>query len=140
MSLFKKKADKQPKKVADKSDKEKTTKEMYKETEKKSQKKGSTIDLNSRAYRVLIKPIVTEKASDLGVNDKYVFMVDRSANKIEVAKAITKVYGIKPEKVNLLNFKGKKVRRGRTEGKRKDWKKAVVTLPKGKTINVYEGV
>ncbi len=95
---------------------------------------------HGQAYRVLIKPLITEKGGNLGVQGKYLFQVSDNANKIEVAQAIREVYGIKPVKVNLFNVKGKRVRFGRIFGKRKDWKKAVVTLPKGKSINVYEGV
>lgn len=95
---------------------------------------------NSRAFRVLVKPLVTEKASHLGVENKYVFSVEIAANKIEIAKAIEEVYGIKPVAVNVIRVDGKKTRHGRMQGKRKDWKKAIVTMPAGKTIKVYEGV
>jgi len=93
-----------------------------------------------RAYRVLLKPLITEKAADLGAENKYVFAVASDANKIEITKAIDEVYGVKPVRVNIIKNQGKKVRYGRTFGKRKDWKKAIITLPKGKTIKVYEGV
>lgn len=92
------------------------------------------------AYRVLVKPLVTEKAANLGALNKYVFAVAPRANKIEIAKAINEVYGIKPESINIIKVKGKNVRQGRRTGKRKDWKKAVITLPQGKSINIYEGV
>lgn len=92
------------------------------------------------AHRILIKPLITEKASVGGSLNKYFFAVSLSANKIEIAKAVNEVYGIKPVNVNIINVKGKEVRYGRQFGKRKDWKKAVVTLPAGKTINLYEGV
>ena len=92
------------------------------------------------AYKVLLKPLVTEKASVLGVENKYFFAVDVKANKIEIAKAINEVYGIKPLAVNIINFQGKKVRHGKTLGKRKSWKKAIITLPAGKSIQIYEGV
>ena len=95
---------------------------------------------NGRAFSVLIKPLVTEKASILGEQNKYVFNVAISANKIEVAKAVYEVYGITPSAVNMVRVGGKKTRTGRIAGKRKDWKKAIVTLPKGKTIKIYEGV
>ena len=62
------------------------------------------------------------------------------SNKIEIAKAVEEIYGIKPTAVNVIKTDGKKVRRGKYTGTRKDWKKAMVTLPKGKTINIYEGV
>lgn len=120
----KEKADK-PKKVTD--DK------SGKKDEVKTKKYG-------HAYRVLIKPLVTEKVSTLGAENKYVFQVAKNVNKIEAAKAITEVYGIKPISVNIINIRGKKVRYGRKTGKRKNWKKAIITLPKGKSINVYEGV
>ena len=95
---------------------------------------------HSQAYRVLVKPIITEKGTGLASIAKYVFAVELSANKIEVAKAIEELYGVSPEKVNIIRMEGKTKVRGRVTGKRKDWKKAVITLPAGKTINVYEGV
>lgn len=104
--------------------------------EKEKEKKVSS----KSAYKILIKPIVTEKAANLSAENKYVFEVAKNANKIEVAKAVLEVYGIKPVNVNVMNFKGKKISRGRFFGKRKDWRKAVVSLEKGKTINVYEGI
>jgi large subunit ribosomal protein L23 len=94
----------------------------------------------SAAYRVLIRPLLTEKGSHLGIENKYLFEVDYNTNKIEVAKAIETVYGVKPTKVNIIKLAGKVMRRGRTEGRRKNWKKAIVTLPKGKTIQIYEGI
>ncbi|MFH0950919.1 MAG: 50S ribosomal protein L23 [bacterium] len=93
-----------------------------------------------QAYRILVKPLVTEKVSDLSGLRKYVFAVAIKANKIEVAKAIMETYGVKPSKVNIMKVEGKRVRRGRISGQRKNWKKAIVTLPKGQSINVYEGV
>jgi large subunit ribosomal protein L23 len=94
----------------------------------------------SLAYRILTKPLVTEKATTLGGQNKYVFVVDINANKIEVAKAIFEVYGVKPSQVNIIKMKGKQVARGRVAGRRKNFKKAIVTLKKGETIKVYEGV
>ncbi|MEA1962937.1 MAG: 50S ribosomal protein L23 [Patescibacteria group bacterium] len=93
-----------------------------------------------RAYRVLSKPLITEKAGDLGALGKYFFVVENSANKIEISKAVLEVYWVKPVKVNVVSMPGKKTRSGKIRGKRKDWKKAIVTLPKGKSINFYEGV
>ncbi|MCD4761725.1 50S ribosomal protein L23 [bacterium] len=96
--------------------------------------------LPGQAYKILVKPLITEKAANLGSENKYVFEVSVSTNKIEIAKAINEVYGVKPVSVNIVNVGGKKVRYGRHFGKRKDTKKAIITLPKGKTINIYEGV
>ncbi|MFA5000156.1 MAG: 50S ribosomal protein L23 [Patescibacteria group bacterium] len=95
---------------------------------------------NKSAYRILAKPLITEKATDLSAENKYVFMVAAGANKIEIAKAIHSVYGIKPIKVNLINIPGKRVSRGRISGQRKDRRKAVITLAKGESIKIYEGV
>ena len=92
------------------------------------------------AYKIIMKPLVTEKVSDLGALNKYAFAVAKNANKIEVAKAIKEIYGIKPVGVNVIRMSGKKARYGRITGKRKDWKKAIITLPKGQTIKIYEGV
>jgi len=141
MALFDKKQDTKEVKKTTSKPKAKTevaTKDLYAaETEKSSagNKKSSAM-----AYKVLVKPLVTEKATDLGNLNKYIFMVDCDANKVEVAKAITAIYGIKPLSVNIINNKGKKITRGRIAGKRKDWRKAIVTLPKGKSISIYEGV
>ena len=63
-----------------------------------------------------------------------------AANKIMIARSIEQVYGVKPVKVNIIRLKGKIVSSRRLRGKRKDWKKAIITLPAGKNINIYEGV
>jgi len=106
---------------------------------KSEAKKGSVI-VSSAAYRVLLRPLLTEKGSHLGVENKYLFEVGYDTNKIEVAKAIEATYGVKPTKVNIIKLAGKVVRRGRSVGRRKNWKKAIITLPKGKTIQIYEGI
>lgn len=103
-------------------------------------KSGQTVKINGRAFKILDKPLVTEKVSNLGALNKYVFAVAKSANKIEVAKAVEQVYGVKPLAVNIINMEGKKARYGRIGGRRKDWKKAIITLPEGQAIKVYEGV
>ncbi|PLX27530.1 50S ribosomal protein L23 [Candidatus Parcubacteria bacterium] len=115
------------------------TKDLYKD-DKKVIKKGEKNSSKTKAYKVLVKPLITEKAASLSAEHKYVFAVSKKANKIEIAESVLEVYGIRPVAVNIVTVLGKKVRYGRTMGKRKDWKKAVVTLPKGKTINIYEGV
>jgi len=92
------------------------------------------------AYRILVKPVITEKAAILGHQNQYVFAVTAAANKIEIAKAVNEVYGIKPVDVNIVKMRGKKVRSGKVRGARKSWKKAIITLPAGKTIKIYEGV
>jgi len=89
---------------------------------------------------VIVKPLISEKAAILAGENQYVFVVRKSANRLEVRSAIQKMYGVSPTSINISNVRGKIVKRGRTTGKRSNWKKAIVTLPKGQTINVYEGV
>lgn len=132
--------------VAVKTKEEKTDvsmKDLYAEEGVKKSTKSKKLASNSRydgAFRVLVKPLVTEKATDLSTHNQYVFVVSDKANKIEVAKAINIVYGIKPVSVNIISMKGKVVARGKIKGQRKDWKKAIVTLKKGESIKIYEGV
>jgi large subunit ribosomal protein L23 len=142
---IKKEADKPVVKKEVKPKAEKKEKEVVK-TEKQpksSEAKDTKKEIKGKskeAYRVLVKPLVTEKAADLGVLNKYAFVIDRSMNKIEVKKAIRAVYNVNPVSVRMINVEGKRVRQGRTEGKKKDWKKAIVTLREGEKIEVYEGV
>jgi large subunit ribosomal protein L23 len=142
MAIFKKKATKKEEKTENKvEEKKESMKSLYeKEQLKKSVKTKKSDSRYTGAYRVLIKPLVTEKATALGVNNKYVFIVNIKTNKLEVAKAIYAVYGVKPVAVNIVKMKGKAVTRGRIKGKRKDFKKAIVTLAKDQQIQVYEGV
>jgi large subunit ribosomal protein L23 len=96
--------------------------------------------VDSEAYRVLEAPHITEKATFLGANNQYVFEVPVVATKSEVAKKIKNVYGVTPEKVNMIRVRGKKVRSGRRLGVRKSFKKAIVTLAPKDKIEIYEGV
>ena len=110
-------------------------------TDKKEKKKSDVIrGKTAQAYKVLVKPLVTEKASNLGVLNKYVFEIATNMNKIEVKKAIRTIYNVEPVKINIAKFKGKNVRYGRVKGKTKSWKKAIITLKPGDKIEVYEGV
>lgn len=86
--------------------------------------------------RVLVRPLVTEKATVTGT---YCFEVALTANKSEVYKAVQKMYGVTPLSVRIMNVKGKTVRWQQTNGQRKAWKKAIVRLKAGETINVYQG-
>ena len=92
------------------------------------------------AHRVLVRPLITEKAANFGILNKYAFVVTGNSNKLEVAKAVQAVYGVKPTTVNIICVKGKAVARGKVKGRRSDIKKAIVTLKKGETIKIYEGV
>ncbi|KKQ56921.1 MAG: 50S ribosomal protein L23 [Parcubacteria group bacterium GW2011_GWA2_38_13] len=95
---------------------------------------------NLGAYKNVIRPLVTEKSATMASVDKYVFVVKNYMNKIEVRKAIKDMYGVLPVRVNMVFVSGKNVRHGRSSGKTKDWKKAIVSLKKGDKIEVYEGV
>ena len=122
----------------------KSMKDLYGATEagvaKLVVKPGEKISVHGDAYKIIMKPLVTEKVSGLGALNKYVFAVAKNTNKIEIAKAIKEIYGLKPVSVNVIRLSGKKARYGRISGRRKDWKKAIITLPKGQTIKIYEGV
>ena len=131
----KKKEEKIPKKAVEKE------KPKAKVLSRKKEKKGKLeAKIESKAYRVLIRPLISEKATTLGTQNKYVFMVARNATKIDIKRAIEDVYGIRPISVRTINILGKQRRYGRTVGKTRSYKKAIVTLPPGKTIQIYEGV
>lgn len=112
-------------------------KSVSQKTKKEIKKSGSG---SHESYGVLVKPLITEKASDLTQFNKYVFAVSSKANKIQIARAIETRYGVKPIKVNVLNNIGRQVRYGRVTGRTKGWRKAIVTLPEGKSIQIQEGV
>ena len=112
-------------------------KESAKQPKKKVKQK---LEDTGEAHRVLIRPLITEKGSSLGVYNQYVFEVAPKTNKIEVRKAIRKVYGVDPIKVNVINVRGRAVRYGRTEGMTKKWKKAIITLGAGQKIEIQEGL
>jgi large subunit ribosomal protein L23 len=103
-------------------------------------KQAAVVSKVNDSYRVLVKPLITEKATNLVGENKYVFVVSQNANKIEIAKAIKATYGVSPVQVNVVNVSGKKVSRGRISGQRNDWRKAIITLAKGEAIKIYEGV
>lgn len=115
--------------------------EKTKATEPKKEAKPKAAQAVSGAFNgVIISPLVTEKSAGMAQAGQYVFEIAPSANRIQVRSAIKAMYGITPARVNIQNYRGKRVRFGRRLGTRKAWKKAIVTLPKGKTIDVYEGV
>lgn len=92
------------------------------------------------ASDVIVQPLISEKAAGLAGANQYVFIVRKKVNRLQVRAAIKLMYGVSPLAISILNVRGKKVRFDRRQGSRSDWKKAVVTLPVGQTINVHEGV
>lgn len=107
-----------------------------KSEQKDTAKKEKKVSVTGIAPRILIRPLVTEKISMQP--STYAFEVDPEANRSQVKAAVYQLYGIRPERVNIIAMSGKAVRYGRTSGVTKYWKKAVVTLPAGKTIEVFE--
>ncbi|HHT50271.1 MAG TPA: 50S ribosomal protein L23 [Eubacteriaceae bacterium] len=92
-------------------------------------------------HDIIQKPIVTERSMEDMEMKKYTFKVDKRANKIEIKNAIEEIFGVKVEKVNTMNMRGKVKRMGRYEGKRPDWKKAIVQLTEdSKEIQFFEGM
>jgi len=91
-------------------------------------------------YDIVVKPIITEKSSLLKDNaNQYVFEVQRDANKIEIKKAVEKLFKVKVVSVHISNMEGKKRKVGRFSGKRPDWKKAIVKLNPKDKITIFEG-
>ncbi|QDU68837.1 50S ribosomal protein L23 [Engelhardtia mirabilis] len=90
-----------------------------------------------RHYRVLRKPVVTEKSSgDMAERNAYHFRVPVDANKVEIRQAVEALFEVKVESVNTLHVRGKTRRRGYVAGKKPDWKKAMVKLADGQSIDV----
>jgi len=92
-------------------------------------------------YDIIIRPLITEKTSIQKEDFNQVsFEVDQRANRVEIRRAIEKIFNVKVANVRTMHIKGKVKRRGRIEGKRKDWKKAIVKLMPGERIDFFEGV
>lgn len=139
MALFKrkkeqKKDNQQTKKVAPVKDGKKTDKPQK---SSKERTKGSQI-----SYKALLHPLITEKSTIQNSLNQYAFVAAKRANKIDIKRAVKEIYGVTPLKVRIINNLGKTVRTGRRgiTTRRKNWKKAIVILPQGKKIDVYEGV
>ena len=89
---------------------------------------------------ILKKPLITEKSNDLLEQNKYTFLVDLDANKIEIRQAVESLFKVKVEKVNTMRVKGKIKRVRRIPGRTPDRKKAIVTLKEGDRIEIFEGL
>lgn len=89
------------------------------------------------AEEIIVRPIVTEKSNDGLGEGKYTFEVNKKANKIEIAKAVEKLFNVKVLKVNTMTVKGKQKRVGVHVGKTSDWKKAIVTIDTNPTDSSY---
>ena len=94
----------------------------------------------NKAYQVILKPLVTEKSTQLSEYNKMVFSVPINATKLEVKSSIEKIFSVKVKTVNTILLKGKVKRFKGVLGKRSNTKKAIVTLAPGNTIDLSAGV
>lgn len=93
------------------------------------------------ANEIIKRPLITEKTSiQKELYNQVSFEVDRKANRIEIKRAIETVFNVRVSDVKTMQVTGKIKRRGRVIGKRRDWKKAIVTLFPGERIDFFEGV
>ncbi|KPV52117.1 50S ribosomal protein L23 [Kouleothrix aurantiaca] len=92
------------------------------------------------AHQIIIRPLITEKNTNLMSLNKYSFQVDRSANKTQIRQAVEEIFNVTVTGVHTLNVRGKLRRRGNRFGYTSDWKKAIVTLAEGDRIELFEGV
>ena len=93
------------------------------------------------AHDIILKPVITEASMQGIANKKYTFQVAKDANKIEIAKAVVELFGVKVAKVNTIKLPGKWKRMGVHVGKRSDIKKAIVTLTAdSKKIEIFENM
>lgn len=92
------------------------------------------------ARDVLIRPLITEKTTALMAENRYTFLVPLTVNKVEIRQAVEHVFKVKVEAINTVRVLGKTKRMGKTQGKRSDYKKAIVKLAPGERIEFFEGV
>jgi large subunit ribosomal protein L23 len=92
-------------------------------------------------HKIIRRPLITEKSTiQKEMNNQLAFEVDRRANKIEIKKAVESIFKVQVEDVRTQNYQGKIKRLGRNTGRRRHWKKAIVTLKAGQKIEFFEGV
>ena len=92
-------------------------------------------------YDIIKKPLITEKTTtQKDVFNQVTFEVDPSANRVEIKRTVEQIFNVKVARVQTMQMTGKRKRRGWVVGKRKDWKKAIVTLMPGERIDFFEGV
>lgn len=91
------------------------------------------------AHDIILRPVITEKSTNLMGQNKYTFYVYPQANKIQIRQAVEQIFGVRVAEVHTLKVRGKKRRVGRHEGRTPDRKKAIVTLKPGNKIEIFEG-
>ncbi len=92
----------------------------------------------SDARSVIIRPVVSEKSYEMMAINRYTFEVDKRAKKPQIAQAVEEIFGVTVAKVNTMNVSGKPRRVRHAKGLTRSWKKAVVTLKEGDTIELFE--
>jgi len=138
--------DKKPVHISSTSEKEKKVEKKVEE--KKSEQplktekhttKTKVLKQNTReAYRILKHVLQTEKMSRIGKYNQYAFAVPAQVSKVEIEQAVRALYGVKPIKISCVKVHGKVVRFGRTQGKQRSWKKALIKLKQGETIDTTD--
>lgn len=107
--------------------------------EPKAAKDGAESAHGSGKYaHIIVRPHTSEKSAGGQELNQYVFEVVPFATKREIARAVNDIYGVSPDSVNVINMRGKYARFGRTSGTTRAWKKAIITLPEGRSIDVYK--
>ncbi len=96
-----------------------------------------SIEASKNPRDIILKPVVSEKSYNLADEGKYTFIVDPRSNKTEIKNAIQSIFGVTVESVNTVNRKGKTRRTRQGQGKRKDVKRAIVSLAPGQTIDIF---
>jgi|AntAceMinimDraft_16_1070373.scaffolds.fasta_scaffold00683_12 large subunit ribosomal protein L23 len=132
---IKKSVVKKPKPLAEKKDAIKKEDKTIKEKPAKIAKPKKIVKSHV-AWKVLQRPHITEKATELTEENQYMFRVFSRSNKIEIKQAVEDVYGVNVEKVRIINVPPKKRRLGKTQGWRKGYKKAIVKIKKGQEIEI----
>jgi large subunit ribosomal protein L23 len=95
--------------------------------------------MSLHATQVLIAPVVSEKSYERIADREYTFKVHKDAHKTQVRQAVEEQFGVKVERVNIVKVQAKPKRRGLIKGTRPGWKKAVVKLREGESIQIFEG-
>jgi large subunit ribosomal protein L23 len=98
------------------------------------------MDKSIHPYQVIVRPLITEKATILAGENKYAFEVDTRSNKQQIKHAVETAFDVHVHKVNTMNVRGKSRRSGRRITRTRDWKKAIVTLVEGDKISFFEGI
>jgi len=135
LGIFKKDKKEPVKKEKAKKPAEAEVKEEAQEKETVSEatpKKGALISGDSQ----LVRPHITEKATELAAKNQYVFVVQSIASKREIGISVEKAYGVKVERVRIVNVHPKKMRLGKIKGVKKGYKKAIVQIKEGQTIEI----